>query len=386
MILTLFVAFIANAIAQSEQWKRLTAEFEGQVMWKDYAVALVLALMFPLVRYALDKTLFTAVAKLLVIRRHKRAILERRRALAPEGLDAGKQKGIKAVGGRLLRWRRRKEKGGAEEEEEKTKKEKKSTAVDLTPEDVKAIDAKVEKFKESFWKALVYASFTFYGFYFMSSKSWFYDRSHFWHLDADQDHCCPKACTNETWPECTTSKFTFDVKFYYMAELGYYLQGIVSLVFWETRRKDFGVMMAHHVVTVILIVFSHYTRLLRIGTMVLLLHDISDIPLELAKASRYANMKSLCHAFFAVFFLVWVASRLVYFPGVIIRTALFEVPLCSHISLMRNYSMNAFNTLLLTLLSFHVYWTYLISKILHKAVFKKAGVSDVREDSDTDDD
>ena len=87
-------------------------------------------------------------------------------------------------------------------------------------------------------------------------------------------------------------------------ELGYYLQGIVSLVFWETRRKDFGVMMAHHVVTVILIVFSHYTRLLRIGTMVLLLHDVSDIPLELAKASRYANMKSLCDAFFAVFFLV----------------------------------------------------------------------------------
>ena len=221
MILTLFVAFIANAIAQSEQWKRLTAEFEGQVMWKDYAIALVLALTFPLVRYALDKTLFTAVAKLLVIRRHKRAILERRRATAPEGLDAGARKGIRAIGSRLLRWRGRKR--GAEEEEEK-----KSTAVDLTPEDAKAIDAKVEKFKESFWKALVYASFTFYGFYFMSSKSWFYDRSHFWHLDADQDHCCPKACTNETWPECTTSKFTFDVKFYYM----------VSKLYLEFREKE----------------------------------------------------------------------------------------------------------------------------------------------------
>ena len=79
---------------------------------------------------------------------------------------------------------------------------------------------------------------------------------------------------------------------------------------------DFGVMMAHHVVTVILITFSHWARLLRIGTMVFLAHDVSDVPLELAKASRYANIDGLTNVFFAIFFLVWIMSRIVYFPAV----------------------------------------------------------------------
>ena len=32
------------------------------------------------------------------------------------------------------------------------------------------------------------------------------------------------------------------------------------MLYWETRRKDFKVMMGHHVVTIILITYSHYAR------------------------------------------------------------------------------------------------------------------------------
>lgn len=41
---------------------------------------------------------------------------------------------------------------------------------------------------------------------------------------------------------------------------GFYAYSILALLVWETRRSDFGVSMAHHVATVILIVLSYILR------------------------------------------------------------------------------------------------------------------------------
>lgn len=41
---------------------------------------------------------------------------------------------------------------------------------------------------------------------------------------------------------------------------GFYTYSIFALIFWETRRSDFGVSMGHHVATAILIVLSYIFR------------------------------------------------------------------------------------------------------------------------------
>jgi TLC domain len=38
------------------------------------------------------------------------------------------------------------------------------------------------------------------------------------------------------------------------------LQAIPTLLFWEVRRKDFLESLAHHVATLILIVYSYYIK------------------------------------------------------------------------------------------------------------------------------
>lgn len=52
------------------------------------------------------------------------------------------------------------------------------------------------------------------------------------------------------------------LKLYYMCQCGFYLYSIAALLVWETRRKDFAVMMSHHVITVILIGYSYIARYL----------------------------------------------------------------------------------------------------------------------------
>lgn len=46
-----------------------------------------------------------------------------------------------------------------------------------------------------------------------------------------------------------------------MFAAGFYAYSIFALIFWETRRSDFGVSMGHHVATLILILLSYILRL-----------------------------------------------------------------------------------------------------------------------------
>jgi hypothetical protein len=41
---------------------------------------------------------------------------------------------------------------------------------------------------------------------------------------------------------------------------GFYSYSIFALIFWETRRSDFGVSMSHHIAAVFLVIFSYLAR------------------------------------------------------------------------------------------------------------------------------
>ena len=46
----------------------------------------------------------------------------------------------------------------------------------------------------------------------------------------------------------------------YCGELAFMVASVFMLVFWETRRKDFSVMMTHHFATITLIAVSYYLK------------------------------------------------------------------------------------------------------------------------------
>jgi ceramide synthetase len=72
---------------------------------------------------------------------------------------------------------------------------------------------------------------------------------------------------------------TPDVWWYYMIELSFYWALMVSQ-FFDVKRKDFMQMFVHHCATIMLLSFSWACNLTRVGTLVLIVHDVADIFLE----------------------------------------------------------------------------------------------------------
>jgi len=215
----------------------------------------------------------------------------------------------------------------------------------------------LQKFCETGWRFSFYTFICTYGLTCLWYKSWF------WNIH----HC---------WDEYPNHKVDADIWLYYMMELSFYWSLSISQ-FFDVKRKDFWGMFIHHNATIALMMFSWTTHFIRIGSLVLFIHDCADPLLELAKLFRYAKYKKTCDAVFFVFSIVWVVTRCGIFPCWILYSTL-----CDSVMFFNMFpAYYVFNGLLCILQVLHLLWTYLLYKVVKKAV-SKGNIEDMRSDSE----
>ncbi|XP_064538874.1 ceramide synthase 6 isoform X1 [Drosophila montana] len=195
------------------------------------------------------------------------------------------------------------------------------------------------KFCENTWRCLYYLYSFIFGVIVLWDKPWFWDVKSCWY----------------GYPHQSVSD---DVWWYYMISMSFYWS-LTATQFFDVKRKDFWQMFIHHMVTLLLMSLSWVCNLHRVGSLVLVVHDCADIFLEAAKLTKYANYQKVCDAIFAIFTVVWIVTRLGFYPR-IIYSASVEAPRI--LPMFPAYYI--FNSLLLMLLVLHVIWTYMILKIV----------------------
>ena len=92
------------------------------------------------------------------------------------------------------------------------------------------------------------------------------------------------------------------------AEIGFYISLSITQ-FSDVKRKDFLQNLVHHIITILLMAFSWSCHFIRIGTLVLILHDCADPWLELAKLCKYVKKNQMAEIVFGTFTVIWVVTR-----------------------------------------------------------------------------
>ncbi|XP_029361917.1 ceramide synthase 5-like isoform X1 [Echeneis naucrates] len=219
-----------------------------------------------------------------------------------------------------------------------------------------------KKFCESMWRFTFYLGIFIYAIRHLWVSPWMWDTRQCWH--------------NFPFQSLVPEQYT-----HYVAELAFYWSLMFSQ-FIDIKRKDFIIMLVHHLATIILITFSYANNMLRAGTLVMCVHDASDIFLEAAKLANYAKYQKLCDGLFVVFSISFFLTRLVIFPFWIVYSVLFE----SWEIVGPYQAWWLFNGLLLVLQTLHVIWFYLITRIAVKAIFKGKVSKDDRSDIESSSD
>ncbi|KAI5071202.1 hypothetical protein GOP47_0013453 [Adiantum capillus-veneris] len=235
---------------------------------------------------------------------------------------------------------------------------------------------KLVKFKESGWKCMSYLSEELLALAVTYNEPWFTDTRKFWVGPGDQ-----------VWPE---QKIKTKLRMLYMYAGGFYTYNIFALILWETRRSDFGVSMSHHVTTLALIVFSYVAKFARVGSVVLSLHDASDVFLEIGKMTKYCGLNLIPSLALICFAVVWLLLRLIYFPFWVIRSTSYEVLETFNKEKHKKKGpiyYYVFNSLLISLLVLNMYWWVLILRVLVKQIQDRGKLGeDVRSDSEGEED
>jgi ceramide synthetase len=165
----------------------------------------------------------------------------------------------------------------------------------------------------------------------------------------------------------------------YYLQNGLYLHFMVYQ-FLDIKRSDFWEMFIHHVATCVLISVSYYSNLLKVGILVLVVHDCADIVLEVGKLLNYMEIPTLPDIVFAVFAVTFFVSRLVIFPTKIVYSTLMDSKYVTKI-----YPAFVFIPYLLcVLVCLHVFWMLLILKMAYRLIIVGKVEKDIRSDSEVE--
>lgn len=247
----------------------------------------------------------------------------------------------------------------------------------MTPRDVRkyiwtkrrnnSINGRHNKFLEALWRFIYYLIFTILAYICLfqpKSVEWINDTSKYW----------------QGWPY---QPIDDNIKLLYQLQLACYFHQLSWIEL--PLRSDSKEMMLHHFATISLIGLSYITSFTRIGTTIFLAHDVADIFLESAKCFNYTSrtvgrkhLSIYCDVLFGIFAIIFFVTRLILYPRYMVWSLVYEAP-----KLLGGMwpGWYAFAGLLTLLQLLHIFWFYLIVRMISKLI--TTGIDkDVRSDDE----
>jgi len=202
-----------------------------------------------------------------------------------------------------------------------------------------------------------------------------------------------KGGTTTLWMDFPNQSIEVGMIWYYLIQSAYNIDALISLMehsvivkiqslvslntkgwqcpiklLWSPNiRGDFREMALHHVITNFLVIGSSQLRLTRIGSMVFMIHDISDIPVDMSKLANFMKWKITTCVCFVVLLIAWVFFRLGILPFVVFKSILTESPDLYNDGeldlVVYHMYLPLFKMLIGGLIALHLLWFIIITRI-----------------------
>ncbi|KAL0485108.1 hypothetical protein AKO1_011850 [Acrasis kona] len=250
---------------------------------------------------------------------------------------------------------------------------------------------KQQRFRENAWFSVYYICMSIFGVFVLWNAEWLWDYRHIVY-NYPQEH-------QRDFERGDLSC----LRIYYLVACGFYTQALFGLLFIDERMKDFAEMIAHHFITITLIVFSISTTFHRWGSIIILLHDVVDVFLYSAKCAHELKIQSVANGSFFIFTVSFFVLRLVCLPFLVINvfsSVIFDEPIFSqfpnafylfkHVTdayypfEVSSYGLCAFQKcvstpyfllgFLVLLVCLHIYWFGIVVKLLIKTLSNAGNV------------
>lgn len=237
---------------------------------------------------------------------------------------------------------------------------------------------RIFKFSEYCFRLIYHTSLSIYGLWYFNNNDW-------WHSS--------NGGTQSYYIGYPNHLLRPDIIWYCLIQVGYNFDAMVSLLLmsfslnlnmkkipfvhvgWsKTVRGDFREMFIHHFITNTLMFMGSKCRLTRSMSYFLILHDISDIPVDLSKLANFMKWKMTTFVFFGIMCIVWLITRLTILPFVVFKSVAFE----SYIILIEKSVTpeiyfcyrSMFVLLSAGIITLHVLWFIMFLKMLKTAILK----------------
>lgn len=175
------------------------------------------------------------------------------------------------------------------------------------PQGSKLREAKAELMAERVHKLFIYISTTVMLFFVLK-------QSNFLHrlLQGDQEN--PLYFDN--YPCQKLPHYLDDI---YVVKLTFHSYELLYTILFQSERRDFPEYIFHHILTLVLILFSYSINFLPIGAVIMFVHDLPDIFVSIFKLTQDLIPMQIQFIINSSVILSWIYFRLYVFPMHLIK-------------------------------------------------------------------
>lgn len=212
-------------------------------------------------------------------------------------------------------------------------------------------EAVVHKFTMEAWALLWHLSMLAWGLAAVGGEPWFHASVSPWTSPAG---------TLPFWDR--GARMSARLRYLYLVQLGYYLFDLSYLYLYDREKKDFVMLVSHHIAAMLLIFVSYFPPpcdFVFIGSAIMLFHEVSDIFLYAAKLSKFAGLRVATPVFAVLAAASWGWFRIVNFPRIIYSAAYESTEVSAR--------QQACVVMLCALYVLHVEWFRILCEVLWRA-------------------